>query len=1238
MTTPPQLVRTALALAASATLALGSVAVRDAQAATVQWAGLGTSAAWSDALNWVPQRPPADGDDLLFGGATPRTSGVFDLVRSFSSLTFNGDSPLFVTHVLGSGAQLAFSGVGIRAFDTLGTAIGRQTFFADAGSTGGTILFTHSAGINVGSGQFARAVDVTAQGGATTGAIGGRIVFQDSAATSGSTFDVLRAVGASVAGASGGEIIVRDTALVTRLTSVVVDGGTSVSATGGRASFQGQAQNTGGVSIQAGQAGGRGGRADISGNAVFLGTSSLYAEGGAAALAGSEATAGFRGDARFMGSAYLGAGRVAGANGGRIDFFDRASHDTTSFDSGSGRLGIFNVGAVESGAGGGALVFHDDSAIRGAHLFIVNQTAEFMAPGALAGSTSFLDRSRAGQVAIDNAGSGGAGGPGGATDFRNLAHAENATIVSFGGVANGAAGGSTLFADSASAGSASLHNAGGSAAGALGGTLALRDTARAGTATIVNAPGQVAGASGGVTTFTQDAGAGSAFISNQASLSAEGGGRGTAFFKDASSAQHATIDNQGGTQLINAFTVFSQAATAGNASITNFGGSAVGAGGGLTQFLDRSTAGAATLVMAGGGVHGALGGATVFFTDTTAGDATLGVRGATVVGAEGGRLRFVDRATAGRSTVTVQGAQASGIGGPEGGVVSFAFNASAAQSTVSIDGNRYAFSSPGRVQFNDAATAADASFTTLAGFNAGGRLSFTGTAFHTASAGRASISNGSRLPGSVSTGDDFGGATLFLAHSSADRATIHNAAGATAFGAQTVFRADSTAASAVIVNAGGRAGDRGGITFFQDAASAGRADISNRAGAMNASGMTQFDGTASAAQSTLTAGGASAAGDVGGRVLFTGLATAAQSTLIADGGSAGGSAGGLGGRIEFSGQASAGTARVVLNAGSAAAAAGTLDIGRIDVSLPVGSIEGGGNINLGAKSLFVVGNGRAGTFAGVISGTVPPVFPSLAVLGGTLTLSGANTYAGRTQVGDGLNANSGKLVVANTAGSATGSGEVRIERGGTLSGSGTLAGPVALRDGGTIAPGDPVTLTLQDTLTWDGGGVIRLVLGADDASSDHLVVHSLARGTDGHCIFDLIDTGIVAGTAYTLIHFDSSTGFNAGDFTSFGSATPGHFSVTDDAIGFTAAAVPEPGTTALLSLGLLGLIWRARRVSASVTQTSPCRVGAPSNVGGCTAMQCLCTLARGGVGAQAANSSGCSRSDCSRSRSRVTTP
>ena len=113
-----------------------------ALAGTLQWAGLGTSTLWSDALNWSPQSAPVDGDALVFAGAPARTSSLLDIARSFSALTFSAGAALFTTHVSGGGAQLAFSGAGILSLDATGSSVVRQAFFADAGSTGGTIAFT----------------------------------------------------------------------------------------------------------------------------------------------------------------------------------------------------------------------------------------------------------------------------------------------------------------------------------------------------------------------------------------------------------------------------------------------------------------------------------------------------------------------------------------------------------------------------------------------------------------------------------------------------------------------------------------------------------------------------------------------------------------------------------------------------------------------------------------------------------------------------------------------------------------------------------------------------------------------------------------------------------------------------------------------------------------------------------------------------------------------------------------
>ena len=706
------------------------------------------------------------------------------------------------------------------------------------------------------------------------------------------------------------------------------------------------------------------------------------------------------------------------------------------------------------------------------------------------------------------------------------------------------------------------NDAGPGAAGA--GQTFFDSFASADHATIFNAAGEVTGAAGGATHFSGHAGAGSAAITNGSSLSGNGG-RGTTSFADTSSAQNATIENQGGLLLINGFTTFAQSATAGSATITNSGGRKAGAGGGLTQFTDSATAGSARLTMAGGTVSGAAGGQARFFNGTTAGSATLDVQGASVIDAEGGRAIF-QYASAGDAHITVEGSQVSNPGGSEGAVVTFNGSATAAAATVTVGGNRLNLGTPGRLRFDEAATAANATILTLAGYDLGGRVSFEGSALTTASAGNARITNGSRATASGSAGD-FGGASLFLARSTAGHAVIVNEAGRTAFGAQTVFRFDSTAADATITNAGGRVDDSGGITFFQDTASAGRSVIANGAGALNATGITRFADSSTAAQATITSSGSTTEAGLGGWTIFADRATAGQSTLVAEGGRSGGA----GGRIAFQNQAMGGSARVVLQAGSEAKAGGTLDISAVDTWLVVGSIEGGGRLTLGARSLIVAGP-AATTFSGVISGSPPPVFPSLTVQG-NLTLTGENLYAGRTSIGDGVNPGSGKLVVANTAGSATGSGEVQVQRGGTLAGSGFIDGPVTLLDGGVIAPGDPVTLTLRNSLTWDGGGVVRLVLGADSAGSDHLIVGSLIRGAAGPFVFDFVDAGITAGAHYDVLSFGSLTGFVASDFQANG--FKGTFAFDDGTLAFT-AAVPEPATVALLMTGLV-LVIRAQK-------------------------------------------------------------
>ena len=89
---------------------------------------------------------------------------------------------------------------------------------------------------------------------------------------------------------------------------------------------------------------------------------------------------------------------------------------------------------------------------------------------------------------------------------------------------------------------------------------------------------------------------------------------------------------------------------------------------------------------------------------------------------------------------------------------------------------------------------------------------------------------------------------------------------------------------------------------------------------------------------------------------------------------------------------------------------------------------------------------------------------------GTLTLRGTNTYTGGTTI------TQGTLRVGNSAGSATGSGNVQVN-GGTLGGIGIIAGETTIGPGTTaiaiLEPSaggkKPATLTIQGALHFKGG-------------------------------------------------------------------------------------------------------------------------------------------------------------------------
>ncbi len=134
------------------------------------------------------------------------------------------------------------------------------------------------------------------------------------------------------------------------------------------------------------------------------------------------------------------------------------------------------------------------------------------------------------------------------------------------------------------------------------------------------------------------------------------------------------------------------------------------------------------------------------------------------------------------------------------------------------------------------------------------------------------------------------------------------------------------------------------------------------------------------------------------------------------------------------------------------------------------NLTGTGFVFLGANNLTLVSGSSSaviqdGGESGGVGGSLTKVFSD-----NDLTLSGASTYTGGTNVND------GKLVVDNQSGSGTGTGVVRVNRG-SLGGGGIIAGPVTLGTGrgvAILAPAhglaEPLTLTILNQVTFNADG------------------------------------------------------------------------------------------------------------------------------------------------------------------------
>ncbi|QRF60815.1 autotransporter-associated beta strand repeat-containing protein [Variovorax paradoxus] len=279
--------------------------------------------------------------------------------------------------------------------------------------------------------------------------------------------------------------------------------------------------------------------------------------------------------------------------------------------------------------------------------------------------------------------------------------------------------------------------------------------------------------------------------------------------------------------------------------------------------------------------------------------------------------------------------------------------------------------------------------------------------------------------------------------------------------------ADAGKLAITLAKRGSAPTDNGGFVAFRDSSSAGNATIT-----ANQDASVEFRDSASAGSSVIENRGGSttlwfnAEGGkaritnfAGGRIDLLDDASAGQARLVNENG----------GVISFADRTSADQATVVNNAG------GQLRIGSLtNAGVGIGSLEGAGDVFLGAKALTTGGLNTSTTVSGTISGGGGGGGGGSVVKvgSGTLSLSGANTYTGGTTVAGGT------LAANNASGSATGTGTVQIQGGATLAGNGSIAGAVNIAKGGVLSAGNGGvgTLTLG-SLSLADGAVLNYDLG-----------------------------------------------------------------------------------------------------------------------------------------------------------------
>jgi len=232
-------------------------------------------------------------------------------------------------------------------------------------------------------------------------------------------------------------------------------------------------------------------------------------------------------------------------------------------------------------------------------------------------------------------------------------------------------------------------------------------------------------------------------------------------------------------------------------------------------------------------------------------------------------------------------------------------------------------------------------------------------------------------------------------------------------------------------------------------------------------------------------------------------------------------------------------------------------------------------------------NGRALTFAGegntAVSSAISGNGTFIKTGSGVVTLGATNTYTGATTV------SAGTLLIngSTAAGSA-----VSVASGATLGGSGTVGGATTVS--GSLNPGNSpgllsfsssLTLNSSATTTMELAGSVRgtsydgINVGTSLVYGGNLTLSFTSGFAEGDYTFNLFDFTSQSGnfSSVSLAGLYSGSLVNdAGVWSLSSGGNSWSFNQSTGDLSFS--AVPEPGTTAMLALGLFGVVAFMRNV------------------------------------------------------------